>query len=197
MSDEPVVDVPAPLEVEERLVGRLTVRQSAYAALGAVGGLLLVIGPPSPVRLAAGALLVALAVPGALVRPGGRPLDGWLGPLMGYWRRPRADSAPSAPAPRAPAPSAPAPSAPARHRGGPRRPAPVPALLAVGALVAAVAWPVGTLLDRPAPPASPPVDPTEVEIDQVLTSLLDALAGTPTPAPAPAPAPALSPAPHG
>lgn len=52
MTDDPVVAVPAELELEERLVGPVTFRMAAWLALTAAGAVLAALGPGRIARAA-------------------------------------------------------------------------------------------------------------------------------------------------
>ena len=88
----PVVPVPPDVDVEDRLVGRLTFRHLGYL-LAAGGGAAIAISSSPLVLRIIGALLSGVAATGAIWRPGGRPIDAWVLPLLRYVRRQRAASA--------------------------------------------------------------------------------------------------------
>lgn len=90
MTRDPVVVVPADLQVEDRIVGPVTFRMAAWLA-GAVVGVALVATARGDVALTAiGAVAFAVGVAGACLRPGGRPVAAWVAPLVAYRRRRRA-----------------------------------------------------------------------------------------------------------
>ena len=99
MTDEPVVPVPADLELEERLVGPVTFRMASWLAGSAAGAVLLGVGGRSAGRLVVGGPLLLLGLVGAFWRPGGRAAPSWLRPMTDYLHRRRAGRA----APRQPA----------------------------------------------------------------------------------------------
>ena len=101
-ADDPVVHVPADIEVEDRLVGPVTARMSGWLAVASAGAVLATVRWPEPVAVAAGALLATVGALGALWRPGGRPVTGWLAPLLAYRGRRRSTSARGRVAARAP-----------------------------------------------------------------------------------------------
>jgi hypothetical protein len=88
VSEDPVVPVPADLELDERLVGAITFRMAAWLAVAATGIALAVAGRGIPGALA-GVVLTAVGLAGALWVPGGRSAPSWVRPLWGYWRRSR------------------------------------------------------------------------------------------------------------
>lgn len=87
--DEPVIMVPADLEVEDRIVGPVTFRLAGWLAAGAAGiALATLCWPNIPVTVLGG--LVALAgLAGGFARPGRRPLAWWTRPVIAYLRRAR------------------------------------------------------------------------------------------------------------
>jgi hypothetical protein len=84
---EPVVAVPAELELDERLVGPVTFRMAAWLALGAAGAVLVALGPGRVMPVLLGLPMILLGAAGAFWRPGGRPALSWVGPLWSYRRR--------------------------------------------------------------------------------------------------------------
>ena len=84
-------EIPTHLEVADRALLGLTMRQLITAAVG----LALACGAatdlplPLPLRLAAASVVIALTGPAVLWRPGGRPLEDWAFVLLRYWSAPR------------------------------------------------------------------------------------------------------------
>ena len=87
MNDDPIVAVPADLDVEDRLVGPITFRVAGWLAVAAAGASLLAFAGRHALALAAGCTLLLAGAIGGLWRPAGRPATAWLTPLLGYWRR--------------------------------------------------------------------------------------------------------------
>lgn len=87
--DEPVIMVPADLDVEDRIVGPVTSRLAGWLAAGAAGiALAALCWPNVPVTVLGG--LAALAgLAGGFARPGRRPLAWWTRPVIAYLRRAR------------------------------------------------------------------------------------------------------------
>jgi hypothetical protein len=92
INDGPRITVPADLALEDRVAGRLTFRALGYLAAAAGGVALFVTDTVTAPRVALGLPLAVLGVAGAFLRPGGRPLDAWPLPLLGYARRRRVPS---------------------------------------------------------------------------------------------------------
>jgi hypothetical protein len=107
---EPVVLVPADLDVEDRIVGPVTFRLAGWLSAAAAGTALTVLAWPRVVAVAIGVLLVAGGVVGGFYRPGSRPLTWWARPVWSYGRRRRTDHRTSSAAPSRTRHSADAPS---------------------------------------------------------------------------------------
>ena len=82
----PAVPVPHDVDLEDRLVGRLTFRHLGYLLLAAAGVAVIVTGDHLATRLLGG-LLAGVGAAAAAWRPAGRPLDQWVLPLIRYHRR--------------------------------------------------------------------------------------------------------------
>lgn len=93
MNDDPIVAVPADLELEDRLAGPVTFRMAGWLAAAAAGVALLALSRQQIWTAGPGLLLVVGGLAGAMWRPGGRPAAAWLGPLRAYLLRSRADRA--------------------------------------------------------------------------------------------------------
>lgn len=89
MSGDPIVAVPADLEVEDRLVGPITFRMAGWLAAAAAGVALLALARDQMWTVGPALLLVTVGLAGALWQPGGRPAPAWVGPLWSYRRRAR------------------------------------------------------------------------------------------------------------
>ncbi|GAC1442390.1 MAG: hypothetical protein NVSMB55_12980 [Mycobacteriales bacterium] len=169
MTDEPVVAVPAELELDERLVGAVTFGMASWLAASAAGAVLLGVGGLSAGRLALGLPLVLVGLCGAFWRPGGRAAPSWLGPVSGYLRRRRAERAPRRRPDRrsGSTPGRPRPSTPVRTpRARPGRTSRTVAAAAAAAVLLVVAAFVGGRFTRahqsgpaPAPPVQAPEAP--------------------------------------
>lgn len=96
-ADAPVVEVAAAVEGEDRLVGRWTVRQCAWFAGAAGGALAAATSWPNPVAVGVAGAAGAVALGAALVRPGGRAVESWWAPLLGYVHRAQTSSRRAAP----------------------------------------------------------------------------------------------------
>jgi hypothetical protein len=92
LNRDPVVQVPADLDVEDRLVGPITFRAAGWLAVAGVGVGLLILARRQPVLAIPGMLLLAGGVLGAWWKPGGRPMLAWALPLLTYRRRRRRTS---------------------------------------------------------------------------------------------------------
>jgi hypothetical protein len=85
-------EVPTHLNVEDRLIFGLTVRQFLYLLVGSSASYALweqMATAPQPVRIVGVALCVAVTLAFALLKPGGRPLEEWLVALLAYLASPR------------------------------------------------------------------------------------------------------------
>lgn len=90
MTRDPVVVVPADLDVEDRIVGPVTFRMAAWLAAAVVGVALVVAARGDIALTTIGVVMAAVGVAGAWLRPGGRPLGAWIVPLLAFRRRLRA-----------------------------------------------------------------------------------------------------------
>lgn len=90
MTRDPVVVVPADLDVEDRIVGPVTFRMAGWLAAAVVGVALVVAARGDIALTIVGVVVAAVGVAGAWLRPGGRPLGAWVVPLLAYRRRRRA-----------------------------------------------------------------------------------------------------------
>jgi hypothetical protein len=106
MTPDPVVVVPGDLDVEDRLVGPVTFRMTAWLAAAAGGVALVATSRGAPALVALGLLLVVVGVGGACWRPGGRPVGAWVVPLLAYRKRRAAGRVAAAPPEEVAAPSA-------------------------------------------------------------------------------------------
>lgn len=88
---DPVVVVPADLDIEDRLAGPVTYRMAAWLAVGAAGIALAVFGRSAPVEVT-GVVVAVAGAAGGTWRPGGRPVAAWLRPLASYRRRTSSDT---------------------------------------------------------------------------------------------------------
>jgi hypothetical protein len=91
VNDDPIVAVPADLELEDRLAGPVTFRMAGWLAAAAAGVALLALSRQQIWTAGPGLLLVVGGLAGAMWRPGGRPAAAWLAPLRAYLLRSRAD----------------------------------------------------------------------------------------------------------
>lgn len=87
MSDDPIVIVPADLDIEDRLVGPVTFRAAAWLAVAAAGIAILAFARNRVLLDVFGSVLLLAGGIGGLWRPGGRPAAAWLWSLAGYQRR--------------------------------------------------------------------------------------------------------------
>lgn len=94
MTRDPVVVVPADLDVEDRIVGPVTFRMAAWLAAAVVGVALVVAARGDIALTTVGVVVAAVGVAGAWLRPGGRPLGAWIVPLLAFRRRRRAGEQP-------------------------------------------------------------------------------------------------------
>jgi hypothetical protein len=90
VTGDPVVHVPADLEIEDRLAGPVTFRMAGWLAAAAAGVALLALAGDQRWAAAPGLLLIAAGLAGALWRPGGRPAPAWIAPAWSYRRRQQA-----------------------------------------------------------------------------------------------------------
>ena len=90
MSGDPVVAVPADLELEEPLAGPVTFRMAGWLAASAAGVALLALSRDHVWVAVPGVVLLVGGLVGAMWRPGDRPVGAWLWPLWSYRRRQRA-----------------------------------------------------------------------------------------------------------
>jgi hypothetical protein len=90
VTGDPVVHVPADLEIEDRLAGPVTFRMAGWLAAAAAGVTLLAEAGDRRWAAAPGLLLIAAGLAGALWRPGGRPAPAWIAPAWSYRRRQQA-----------------------------------------------------------------------------------------------------------
>lgn len=93
MTGDPIVAVPADLEMDDRLVGPITFRMAGWLAAAAAGVALLALAREQLWTIGPGLLMVTVGLAGALWQPGGRPAPAWVGPLWSYRRRARAAAA--------------------------------------------------------------------------------------------------------
>lgn len=91
MTRDPVVVVPADLDVEDRIVGPVTFRMAGWLAAAVVGVALVVAARGDIALTTVGVVVAAVGVAGAWLRPGGRPLGAWIVPLISYRRRRASD----------------------------------------------------------------------------------------------------------
>jgi hypothetical protein len=139
MSRDPVVVVPADLDVEDRIAGPVTFRMAAWLA-AAAGGVALVATARGAVHLTVlGVVVIAVGLTGAWWRPGGRPVAAWIGPLLAYRKR-RRGAVTVAPVEDAtlPEPEPVAVESPAVAEPRPGRSVRLPQRFAVGAVAVAV-----------------------------------------------------------
>lgn len=87
MTRDPVVVVPADLDVEDRIVGSVTFRMAGWLAAAVVGVALVVAARGDVALTTVGVVVAAVGVAGAWVRPGGRPVGAWIVPLLAFRRR--------------------------------------------------------------------------------------------------------------
>jgi hypothetical protein len=84
-------EIPTHLDVQDRILGRLTTRDALFLIVGAAAAYAL--GTERSlsldVRVPLGAIAAIASAALALVRVGGRPLDDWLGSLVAYLFTPR------------------------------------------------------------------------------------------------------------
>jgi hypothetical protein len=96
-------EIPTHLDVEEKVLPGLTVRQAAYLLIGATGAFVVWqqwVGPPAGLRLGLATVCLAVAAALALGRRHGRGLDEWLFVVLRYatvrrrsvWRPPEPDA---------------------------------------------------------------------------------------------------------
>ncbi|HVE95040.1 MAG TPA: hypothetical protein VNB24_08980 [Acidimicrobiales bacterium] len=175
MSDDPLVAVPSELEIEDRIVGPVTLTMAPWLALAAAGAALLASARREPLFAVPGFAVTAAGLVGACWRPGDRPLLAWLAPLLAYRRRRAARERRTA-AERRTATRAHVPATTARRSHWPCRPRlatatrrvfprHLPAFMATVLLVALVGVLVSHAARRPPSPPShhdvPPRVPTE------------------------------------
>src|SRR5579864_8390050 len=85
-------EVPTHLNVEDKVLYGLTVRQFLYLLVGSSGAYSVwdqMSSFPTPLRAAVAALCVALTLGFALLRPADRPLEEWLAAALIYLATPR------------------------------------------------------------------------------------------------------------
>src|SRR5579864_1068967 len=85
-------EVPTHLNVEDKVVFGLTVRQFLYMLVGSSATYTVwqhLTGMPVPLRVAVAAACIALTLAFALLRPGDRPLEEWVAAALLYAAVPR------------------------------------------------------------------------------------------------------------
>ncbi|MPZ48925.1 MAG: hypothetical protein GEU75_06390 [Dehalococcoidia bacterium] len=84
-------EIPTHLNVEDKAIAGLTMRQLMTVAigLGLSYGAANQLPLPMPVPAVLGALIMAAIAVAALWRPGGRPMEDWAFVLLRYWAIPR------------------------------------------------------------------------------------------------------------
>lgn len=87
MSDDPIVAIPAELELEERLIGQVTFRMAAWLAVATSGAVVFALSPSRVLSVVLGVPMFCLGTMGAFWRPGRRSAPAWILPLWSYRRR--------------------------------------------------------------------------------------------------------------
>lgn len=86
-TSDPVVVVPADLDVEDRIVGPVTFRLAGWLAASAAGAALAALSWPAIAPTVLGGLVAVAGLAGGFVRLGVRPIGWWARPVATYLRR--------------------------------------------------------------------------------------------------------------
>jgi hypothetical protein len=171
MTRDPVVVVPADLDVEDRIVGPVTFRMAGWLAAAVVGVALVVAARGDIALTIVGVVLAAVGVAGAWLRPGGRPLGAWVVPLLAFRRRRRASDPPVDESPVETAQAEPPVDAESTNavplvEVRPTRPARAAAVVVAGVLSVAVLVGVAALRLSPRPTRAVPAPPSDAATSQ-------------------------------